>query len=206
MSLTAHFICRMDQSASVIALPGSALYVSFAPSLHAEPIMLLRNAVLVCANRCVVSAQCHFWISSLTNIISSSLVVSNKAESARHQYNLRVVETLAAARVISNYLNLEVDSMDGEKTKRRLVTLREVIARKSSFYRDEQDAWQEDVTQLQEGLEDMLRGNVLDCLLPKVEGRTGVTLDEMISMSGMNKIEFTEVYLSWVDGEYFLFC
>jgi galactokinase len=50
----------MDQSASVIALPGSALYVSFAPSLHAEPIVLPRNAVLVCANRCVGSVHCRF--------------------------------------------------------------------------------------------------------------------------------------------------
>jgi len=141
--------------------------------------VLPRNAVLVCAN---------------------SLVVSNKAESARHQYNLRVVETLGAARVLSNYLNLEVDS-DGEKTKRRLVTLREVLARKGNFYRDEQDAQREDLTQLRKGLEDILKGNVLDYLLPKVEGRTGVTLDEMISMSGMDKIEFMEVYLSWVDVE-----
>ncbi|OJA08259.1 hypothetical protein AZE42_02062 [Rhizopogon vesiculosus] len=170
----------MDQSASVIALPGSALYVSFAPSLHAEPIVLPRNAVLVCAN---------------------SLVVSNKAENARHQYNLRVVETLVAARVLSNYLNLEVDSTDGKATKRRLVTLREVLARKGNFYRDEQDAQQEELTQLRKGLEDMLKGKVLDYLLPRVEGRTGVTLDEMIYMSGMDKAEFMEVYFSWVDVE-----
>jgi hypothetical protein len=134
-----------------------------------------------------------------------SLVVSNKAESAKHQYNLRVVETLGAARVLSNYLNLEVDS-DSEKTKRRLVTLREVLARKENFYRDEQDAQQEDLTQLRKGLEDVLKGNILDCLLPKVEGRTGVTLDEMISMSGMDKTEFMEVYLSWVDGECLCSC
>lgn len=119
---------------------------------------------------------------------------------------MRVVETLGAARVLSNYLNLEVDSTDGEKTKRRLVTLREVLARKSNFYRDEQDAQQEDLVQLRKGLEDIVNGEVLDYLLPKVEGRTGVTLDEMISMSGMDKAEFMEVYLSWVDGECLLSC
>ncbi|KAG2154000.1 ribosomal protein S5 domain 2-type protein [Suillus clintonianus] len=170
----------MDQSASVIALPGSALYVSFVPSLHAEPIVLPRDAVFVCAN---------------------SLVVSNKAESAKHQYNLRVVETLGAARVLAHHLNLQVDSRDGENTKRRLVTLREVLARKSGFYRDEQDVQQEDLVQLRKGLEDLLEGNVLDCLLPKIEGRTGVTLEEMIGMGGMDEAEFREVYLSWVDVE-----
>ena len=113
---------------------------------------------------------------------------------------MRVVETLGAARVLARYLNLEVDSKDGEKTSRRLVTLREVLARKSGFYRDEQGARQEDLTRLQEGLDNMLKGNDLDCLMPKVEGRTSVTLDEMILMSGMDKTDFMEVYLSWVDG------
>ncbi|KAG0706707.1 ribosomal protein S5 domain 2-type protein [Suillus ampliporus] len=170
----------MDQSASVIALPGSALYVSFVPSLHAEPIVLPRNAVFVCAN---------------------SLVVSNKAESAKHQYNLRVVETLGAARVLSNHLSLQVDSADGENTKRRLVTLREVLARKSGFIETSKIAQREDLVQLRKVLEDVLEGNVLDCLLPKVEGRTGVTPEEMIRMSGMDEAEFREVYLSWVDVE-----
>jgi galactokinase len=60
--------------------------------------------------------------------------------------------------------------------------------------------------QLRKGLENIVNGEVLDYLLPKVEGRTGVTLDEMISMSGMDKAEFMEVYLSWVDGECLLSC
>ncbi|KAG1750903.1 ribosomal protein S5 domain 2-type protein [Suillus lakei] len=159
----------MDQSASVIALPGSALYVSFVPSLHAEPIVLPRDAVFVCAN---------------------SLVISNKAESAKHQYNLRVVETLGAARILSHHLNLQVDSAYGETTKRRLVTLREVLARKSGFYPAEQDVQQEDTVQLRK----RIGGRV---------GRMGVTLEEMVVMSGMNEAEFREVYLSWVDATHF---
>ncbi|KAG1729864.1 ribosomal protein S5 domain 2-type protein [Suillus paluster] len=157
----------MDQSASVIALPGSALYVSFVPSLHAEPIVLPRNAVFVCANRCVQSAR----------------IVSNKAESAKHQYNLRVVETLGAARV----------PLKSSQPP--------ILARKSGFHRDEQDAPREDLAQLRKGLEDILEGNVLDFLLSKVEGRTSITLEEMIEMSGMDEVQFREVYLSWVDVE-----
>ncbi|KAG1870749.1 ribosomal protein S5 domain 2-type protein [Suillus subalutaceus] len=169
----------MDQSASVIALPGSALYVSFVPSLHAEPIGLPRDAVFVCAN---------------------SLVVSNKAESAKHQYNLRVAETLAAARLLSHRLNLQVDSTDGDNTKRRLVTLREVLARKSGFYQDEQDAQLEDLGQLRKGLVDVL-GIAMDYLLPEFGNRTDISLDEMINKSGMDEAEFREVYLSGVDAE-----
>lgn len=169
----------MDQSASVIALPGSALYVSFVPSLHAEPIVLPRDAVFVCAN---------------------SLVVSNKAESAKHQYNLRVAETLAAARLLSHHLNLQVDSTDGDNTKRRLVTLREVLARKSGFYQDEQDAQLEDLVQLQKGLVDML-GIAMNYLLPEFDDRTDISLNEMIDKSGMDEAEFREMYLSGVDVE-----
>lgn len=169
----------MDQSASVIALPGSALYVSFVPSLHAEPIVLPRDAVFVCAN---------------------SLVVSNKAESAKHQYNLRVAETLAAARLLSHRLNLQVDSIDGENTKRHLVTLREVLARKSGFYRDEQDAQFEDLVLLQKGLVDMLEA-AMDYLLPEFGDRTDISLDEVIGKSGMGEAEFRELYLSGVDVE-----
>ncbi|KAG2347850.1 Galactokinase [Suillus weaverae] len=169
----------MDQSASVIALPGSALYVSFVPSLHAEPIILPRDAV---------------------SNFGDSLVVSNKAESAKHQYNLRVAETLAAARLLSHHLNLQVDSTDGDNTKRRLVTLREVLARKSGFYQDEQDAQLEDLVQLQKGLVDML-GIAMDYLLPESDGRTDISLDEIIDKSGMDETEFREVYLSGVDVE-----
>jgi galactokinase len=169
----------MDQSASVIALPGNALYVSFVPSLHAEPIVLPRDAVFVCAN---------------------SLVISNKAESAKHQYNLRVAETLAAARLLSHHLNLQVDSTDGNNAKRRPVTLREVLARKSGFYQDEQDAQLEDLVRLQKGLVDML-GVAMDYLLPGSDDRTDISLDEMIDKSGMNEAEFRDMYLSGVDVE-----
>ncbi|KIK39771.1 hypothetical protein CY34DRAFT_807886 [Suillus luteus UH-Slu-Lm8-n1] len=165
----------MDQSASVIALPGSALYVSFVPSLHAEPIVLPRDAVFVCAN---------------------SLVVSNKAESAKHQYNLRVAETLAAARLLSHHLNLQIDS----NTKRRPVTLREVLARKSGFYRDEQDVQLEDLVRLRKGLVDIL-GIAMDYLLPKSGDRTDISVDEMIDKSGMDEAEFRKMYLSGVDVE-----
>lgn len=80
---------RMDQAASVMSLAGSALYISFFPRLSAETIRLpgprpdgpsLPPATLVCAN---------------------SLVISDKAVHAKYQYNLRVVESLGAARVLA---------------------------------------------------------------------------------------------------------
>jgi galactokinase len=91
----------MDQAASVMSHPSSALYITFFPSLAASPVPLPRQAVFVVAN---------------------SLKVADKVLSARHGYNLRVVETLVAARVLAN--SLRVCVADKEK-----ITLREVIDR-----------------------------------------------------------------------------
>ncbi|KAG9084320.1 galactokinase [Ceratobasidium sp. UAMH 11750] len=94
----------MDQAASVIGQPQTPLYISFFPKLSAQPVTLPwkeDEAVFVIAN---------------------SLKVSDKAVSAKTQYNLRVVETLVGARVLAKGLGVEVQ--EGEK-----VRLREVVER-----------------------------------------------------------------------------
>ncbi|KAJ8088452.1 galactokinase [Marasmius tenuissimus] len=89
----------MDQAASVISIPSAALYISFFPKLDVSPAPLPPGAVFVCAN---------------------SLVVSDKAVTAKTNYNLRVVETLAAARILARHLNLPI----GKDEK---LQLREVV-------------------------------------------------------------------------------
>ena len=169
----------MDQAASVISLAGSALYVSFFPKLSAETIPLpgprpeypsCPSATLVCAN---------------------SLVVSDKAVHAKYQYNLRVVESLGAARVLAVRLGVSVDP-------RERITLREVMAR---FMGEPQNQAEEDVDQVREGLERMVQA--VECLRPEGAGdgdQLGVTLETMIEWSGMGEALFKDVYLSWVEG------
>ncbi|KAG6370757.1 hypothetical protein JVT61DRAFT_10959 [Boletus reticuloceps] len=120
----------MDQAASVISLAGSALYVSFFPKLSAETIPLpgprpeypsCQSATLVCAN---------------------SLVVSDKAVHAKYQYNLRVVESLGAARVLAVRLGVNVDP-------RERITLREVMARHMG---EPQHQLEENVDKVKEGV------------------------------------------------------
>jgi hypothetical protein len=170
----------MDQSASVIAQPISALYVSFFPSLSAVPVPLpltSPRSVFVCAN---------------------SLVVSDKVVHAKSRYNLRVVETLVAARVLARRLGVTV----GDEEK---VTLREVLGR---WVGEEGGGGNEKSEKgEEEWLKDALEraGNELDGL-KLVDGdgsageETGVTLEEMIEMSGLEPEKFKKVYLSWVDG------
>jgi galactokinase/N-acetylgalactosamine kinase len=162
----------MDQAASVMSHPASALYITFFPSLSASPVPLPLQAVFVVAN---------------------SLKVVDKVLSARHGYNLRVVETLVAARVLANSLRVSV--ADKEK-----ITLREVIER----YRRNDDNSDEELDRL---LQSLLESDKLEVLKPKVirSDFFGVTMDEMVEMSGMPKELFYEVYLSWVDSGWRVF-
>ncbi|THH04866.1 hypothetical protein EW145_g5207 [Phellinidium pouzarii] len=163
----------MDQSSSVISNADSALYITFFPHLSAEPIPLpitSPRSVFVCAN---------------------SLVVSDKVVHSRTRYNLRVVESLACARVLAHRLGVPI----GETEK---LTLREFLDRWLGVKKGEEI----DADALKKGLEYI--GKELDVLkLAESDGSNGteigVTLEEMIEMSGLSAEVFKKVYLSWVD-------
>lgn len=162
----------MDQAASVISNAQSALYITFHPRLSAEPIPLpvtTPRPVFVCAN---------------------SLIVADKVVSSKFCYNLRVVETLVAARVLARRLRVPV-------AKTEKVTLKQVVDR----YLGVKDREETDVASLKKGLE---------CIIEEADGLkqgndadaadTGLTLEEIVELSGLTSKEFYELYLSWVDG------
>ena len=167
----------MDQAASVISVPSSALYISFYPNLFASPVPLPPKAVFVCAN---------------------SLVVSDKAVTAKHRYNLRVVETLVGARILAKALGISVS--DDEK-----ITFREVVGQ----FAGEQGEMGSELSaeELQEALEEVSKK--IDVLKPKGHRNAterdnvqlGVTMEEMVEMSGLPRDLFHDVYLSWVEGK-----
>ncbi|KAF8324506.1 ribosomal protein S5 domain 2-type protein, partial [Amanita rubescens] len=156
----------MDQAASVISDPSSALYISFYPTLAAFPVPLPPKSVFVCAN---------------------SLVISDKAVTAKHRYNLRVVETLVGARILAKELGIPIT--DTEK-----ITFREVVGR---FAGEEDETGELSIEELQEALEIVI--TKLDVLKPHRDD--GLTMEEMINMSGLAQPVFDDVYLSWVDIE-----
>lgn len=164
----------MDQAASVMSDPASALYISFYPELKASPVPLPHGVVFVCAN---------------------SLVVSDKAVSAKRCYNLRVVETLVAARVLARSLNVPLGAEER-------VTLREVVGRWAG--EDIQGGKVLSADALAEALQSIAKK--LDVLHSRdgaavAAGRSGVTLEEMIEMSGLQRDAFQKVYLSWIEVE-----
>jgi len=162
----------MDQAASVMSNAQAALYITFHPRLSAEPIPLpITNppSVFVCAN---------------------SLVVADKVVSSKYRYNLRVVETLVAARILARRLRLTVG-----KTEK--ITLKQVVGR----YIGASDNEDIEPKALKKGLEQIIPE--VECLRQSHEGSddTGLTLDEMVELSGLTSQEFHELYLSWVDVE-----
>ncbi|EJU04910.1 Galactokinase [Dacryopinax primogenitus] len=160
----------MDQAASVISTPSAALYITFYPALRSAPVRIPRTSP------------------SAVFVITNSLVVSDKALSAKVNYNLRVVETLVAARVLARALGMKVG--EGEK-----VTMREVVGR----WAGEGEGKDMGPEKLEE---------VLQRLIPEAErilgegnGKTGLTHEEMVAASGLDEDAFHQLYLSWVQVE-----
>lgn len=174
----------MDQAASVISTPNSALYVSFFPRLSAEPIPLPgASHISASATSTATSSPPGAII-----VCANSLVVSDKLVHARTRYNLRVVETLVAARVLARKLSIPIGN-------RERVTLREVLGRVIG----EDPTKAKDLDILKEGLKRMEKE--VEVLKAGNDGEDGVTLKEMIDWSGLSEELFREVYLSWVDGK-----
>ena len=77
----------MDQSASVLSERGSALFVSFSPSLQARPVSFPRTEP------------------ELAFVVAQSFVASDKFVTGPERYNLRVVECSLAAAYLNAALN-----------------------------------------------------------------------------------------------------
>ncbi|KAI5480405.1 galactokinase [Pseudohyphozyma bogoriensis] len=80
----------MDQAASVFSLPLHLLHIEFDPTLSAHPIALPKTNP------------------PFSFVIANSLVQSDKATTAKHCYNLRVVETKLGALLLAEHLALQL--------------------------------------------------------------------------------------------------
>jgi galactokinase len=160
----------MDQAASILSLPYHPLYISFYPKLALTQIPLISTNPATCF------------------VIANSMKVSDKLVNAKAQYNLRVVETLAGARVLARGLGVEI----GLKEK---ITFREVLSRWS---RETQGSDMEDVKALEIALEQIIPE--VERVLGIANGKDGLTLDEMIEATGLSNSNFNDIYFSWVEG------
>ena len=142
---------------------------------------------------------------------------------AKTRYNLRVVETLTAARVLARVLSLDTLFSPSYPTKK--FTLREVL---SAYAVANESKPLETKGQAEPSLSPQETKVALEKLLGEVERlrpanlarwqsgasgaeeigeeregeELGLTYDDMVRYSGLGDAEFREVYLSWVDGAY----
>ena len=91
-------LSRMDQSASVFSQRGSALFVSFTPTLTARPVQFPKTNP------------------ELTFLIAQSFVKADKFVTGPVQYNLRVVECSLAAAYLNAALNPPTTRLPADKS------------------------------------------------------------------------------------------
>ncbi|WFD19509.1 galactokinase [Malassezia caprae] len=168
----------MDQAASVFGEMGKALYVSFAPTLHTEPIQMPK------------------WEEYLF-LITNTLIKSDKKANAPTQYNLRVVELRIAAYLISRELGVQISSPSPFPSQLRAIAdayweanpneLEEIMR----VYEDVRMAYNDagkEVAQLQAML------NIVEKFLP----RRGLTREELEQLTGLSSEAFHHEFLSQV--------
>ncbi|KAI8842736.1 ribosomal protein S5 domain 2-type protein [Chytriomyces cf. hyalinus JEL632] len=98
----------MDQSISIMATPSSALLIDFYPSLNATPVLIPPH-----------TRPYKF-------VVANSLVTSEKHVTAARNYNLRVLETRLAARLLGAWVSAKGSANDSAAVS-RAKTLREVL-------------------------------------------------------------------------------
>jgi len=122
-------------------------------------------------------------------VITNSLAVHELANSAPEQYNLRVVESLCAARLLLHAWGMDDHPhITGKSGAAGRLWLKEALAHWS-----------------QGGDEVMVHEKAISCLKDTLgqDGRDvrGWTREEMIEASGMGEQDFTHTYLDFLESE-----
>lgn len=169
LTLTVTVADAPQQAASALCLSNTLLHLSFFPSLSPVPLPLPKSVGIV---------------------ITNSLAPHDLTDTAPEQYNLRVVESLVAARLLLHAWGLsDHPRVKGKVGEGGRVWLREVL-----------EMWapgESPVGVYEKALKDLER------ILGKGgRAQKGWTTEEMIAESGMSKDEFTETYLHhFLEGE-----
>lgn len=149
----------MDQSASIMGEIGKALLISFYPKLDAQPIQF---------------PKCN---TPFVFVIANTLVVSNKAETAPKNYNLRVVEGRLASALLCKAMG--------------------VSEAKSMTFMEVQEKW---VEKFAKG-KNLSQIEILQAMLDVVENslkKEGYTLAEVAAELGLTEQTIQEKYIQGI--------
>jgi galactokinase len=161
----------MDQAASVFSLAGSATYISFVPTLSAEPVKFPSTDP------------------ELTFLVAQTFVDSFKHVTAPVCYNLRVVECSMASAVLAKLLGLQKDLPTDESPLK--ISLRGVQNTYFEEKCDIEDNYKISSADFQHQLEQLV--SLVGEHLPKEEG---YTREEIAGILGISVDDLHERYMS----------
>ncbi|KAF8980254.1 galactokinase, partial [Entomortierella lignicola] len=157
----------MDQACSILSQPKSALFIEFHPVLKVTPVQFpTTNPPIVF-------------------VIANTLVTSDKAVTAPVRYNLRVVETRGASRILANALGIPVPSSG----KLHLKQVLDAHFEKIGFHSTGKTEAEVEIEKLTE------MNQIVERVLGTEEIRTGVTFAKMCELAGLSEEEFKKLYI-----------
>ncbi|KAG0304006.1 galactokinase [Dissophora globulifera] len=157
----------MDQAASILSKPNAALFIEFHPVLKATPVYFPTTQP------------------AIAFVIANTLVTSAKAETAPVRYNLRVVETRGAARVLALALGIPLPA-DG---KFHLKQVLDAHYEKIGFSSEGKTEAEADIEKLAGMTE------VVESVLGTAEIKNGVSYSKLCELSGLSEAEFKKLYI-----------
>ncbi|KAG0317909.1 galactokinase [Dissophora globulifera] len=157
----------MDQAASILSKPNAALFIEFHPVLKATPVYFPTTQP------------------AIAFVIANTLVTSAKAETAPVRYNLRVVETRGAARVLALALGIPLPA-DG---KFHLKQVLDAHYEKVGFSSEGKTEAEADIEKLVGMTE------VVERVLGTDEIKNGVSYSKLCELSGLSEAEFKKLYI-----------
>ncbi|KAF9359346.1 galactokinase [Mortierella sp. AD094] len=157
----------MDQACSILSQPKSALFIEFHPVLKVTPVYFPTTTP------------------PIVFVIANTLVTSDKAVTAPVRYNLRVVETRGASRILALALGIPVPASGKLHLKQVLDAHFEKIGYKSSG-KTEAEVDIEKLTEM---------SHIVERVFGTEEIKSGVTFAKMCELAGLAEQEFTKLYI-----------
>ncbi|KAF9406837.1 galactokinase [Podila epigama] len=157
----------MDQACSILSQPKSAVFIEFHPVLKVTPVYFPTTSP------------------SIAFVIADTLVTSDKAVTAPVRYNLRVVETRGAARILARVLGLEYPASG----KMHLKQVLDAHCAKIGLNTEGKTEAEADIARLSE------MDKVVERVFGTPEVKAGVDFATMCSMAGLSEQEFRTLYI-----------
>ncbi|KAG0224045.1 galactokinase [Actinomortierella wolfii] len=157
----------MDQACSILSRPKAALFIEFHPVLKTTPV--------------------YFPVTTppIAFVIANTLVTSDKAVTAPVRYNLRVVETRGAARILARHLGLTVP----ESGKFHLKQVLDGHFEKIGYDGKGKTEAEQQIDQLS------AMGKIVEEVFGTEEIRHGVSYAKMCELAGLSEDEFRRLYI-----------